>query len=137
MVSKMSWQMSRHDVTFLLIPRFPGKCRDMSSTLLRPKCRQMSKILSRQLCQGQAAPAHRAVCRPVQAPQTYRFTGTGTGTGTGSGTGTGTEGDTSEVCERGTRQEHATPCALGVRVCATGMATGTCRSTFTVFNLER
>ena len=34
---KMSWQMSRHDVAFLLIPRFPGKCRDMSSTLLRPK----------------------------------------------------------------------------------------------------
>ena len=49
---KMSWQMSRHDVTFLLIPRFPGKCRDMSSTLLRPKSRQMSKRLSRQLCQA-------------------------------------------------------------------------------------
>ena len=50
---KMSWQMSRHDVTFRLIPRFLGKCHDMSSTLLRPKSRQMSQRMSRHLRKGQ------------------------------------------------------------------------------------
>ena len=56
MTPEMSWQMSRHDMTYLFVPRFLGKCRDMSSTLLRPKSRQMSKRLSRHLRKAQAAP---------------------------------------------------------------------------------
>ena len=49
----VSWQMSRHDMTSLLVTRFLGKCRDMSSTRPRQKSRHLSKIYARQVCSGQ------------------------------------------------------------------------------------
>ena len=80
----VSWQMSRHDMTSLLVTRFLGKCRDMSSTRPRPKSWQMSKGMSRHPRSGQDATARVVMGQTVVAtPRQQRRRGGGVADGEG------------------------------------------------------